>query len=152
MYWEERGTCTEKSKRREDLIASVCFLDRFDRVCPLWAGWCGKFRVYGMIMFRVLTWVDRKIPRVISQPQKARTRLRMRMVDRNIARVAEGLRLTGQRSNAVNKIMAQLPKESEMEPRDKYTIFSKKSKTYRKGAHRQPKWTKITNRTIPKGF
>lgn len=93
-----------------------------------------------------------KINRVLSQPQKARHRLRMRIMDRSIARVAEGLKLTGQKSKTVNKTLQSLPKEKDMKPRDKYTIFSKKTRTYRKGAHTQPKWTRVTNRVIPKGF
>lgn len=37
----------------------------------------------------------------------------------------------------------QLPKQHEMHPRDKYTIFSAMSQGYRKGIHKVPKWTRV---------
>lgn len=64
----------------------------------------------------------------------------------------------------------ELPKEHEMPPRDKYTVFSRHVKGYRKGIHKVPKWTRVcrscsvsripaysqnvqlTLRTNPKGF
>lgn len=63
-----------------------------------------------------------------------------------------------------------LPKEHEMAPKDKYTVFSSTSRGYRKGIHKVPKWTrvcppftlverfphdlllKLTLRVNPKGF
>jgi hypothetical protein len=36
-----------------------------------------------------------------------------------------------------------LPKEHEMDPRDKYTVFSRSSKGYRKGIHKVPKFTRV---------
>ena len=57
-----------------------------------------------------------------------------------------------------------------MPPRDKYTVFSRHEKGYRKGIHKVPKWTRVrrlhpvivvptansavqlTLRTNPKGF
>ncbi|OMJ10801.1 54S ribosomal protein L31, mitochondrial [Smittium culicis] len=46
-----------------------------------------------------------------------------------------------------------LPKEHEMEPRDKYTTFSKTAKNYRKGVHKVPKFTKnFIPRFSPVGF
>lgn len=94
----------------------------------------------------------RKFPSVMSRTQKARHRLRMKIVDRNIARVAEGLKLIGKDCKPVSRLQNELPKESEMDPKDKYTVFNRKARYYRKGAHRQPKWTRITNRVPPKGF
>lgn len=93
-----------------------------------------------------------KVPRVMSQHQKFRHRLRMKTVDRNVERILQGLKSTKQSCSTVDKFLKNVPKESEMAPRDKYTIFSRKTKTYRKGAHRQPKFTRVTNRNIPKGF
>ena len=37
----------------------------------------------------------------------------------------------------------ELPKEHEMPAKDKYTIFSKTAKGYRKGIHKVPKWTRV---------
>lgn len=37
----------------------------------------------------------------------------------------------------------KLPKEHEMPPRDKYTVFSAKAVGYRKGIHKVPKWTRV---------
>lgn len=37
----------------------------------------------------------------------------------------------------------ELPKEHEMPPRDKYTVFSRHTKGYRKGIHKVPKWTRV---------
>lgn len=38
----------------------------------------------------------------------------------------------------------QLPKEHEMDPKDKYTVFSATSRGYRKGIHKVPKWTRVS--------
>lgn len=45
-----------------------------------------------------------------------------------------------------------LPTESEMPPRNKYTIFSRTSTGYRKGMHKVPHWTRLTLRENPVGF
>jgi hypothetical protein len=51
------------------------------------------------------------------------------------------------------ELAKQLPKESEMSPRDKYTVFSRTGRGYRKGAHKVPKFTKVPlPRTSPPGF
>ena len=36
-----------------------------------------------------------------------------------------------------------LPKEHEMPPKDKYTVFSSTARGYRKGIHKVPKWTRV---------
>lgn len=46
----------------------------------------------------------------------------------------------------------ELPTEQEMPARDKYTVFSRYGKNYRKGIHKAPHFTKITSRVNPKGF
>lgn len=62
----------------------------------------------------------------------------------------------------------ELPKESEMPARDKYTVFSPHVEGYRKGIHKVPKFTRvrppffpllfalnalqITHRVNPRGF
>lgn len=38
----------------------------------------------------------------------------------------------------------QLPKEHEMAPRDKYTVFTRWARGYRKGIHKVPKWTRVS--------
>ncbi|KAF7338472.1 54S ribosomal protein L31, mitochondrial [Mycena venus] len=46
----------------------------------------------------------------------------------------------------------EIPKEHEMAAKDKYTVFTPHAVGYRKGIHKVPKWTRITQRTNPKGF
>ena len=68
-----------------------------------------------------------------------------------------------------------MPTEEEMRPKDKYTMFDRKEKSYRKGVHSEfdghflllderkgfwltrgntelPKWTKVSQRINPPGF
>ena len=47
---------------------------------------------------------------------------------------------------------AEMPTESEMLPRDKYTMFDRKARGYRKGVHKLPKWTRVSQRVNPPGF
>lgn len=47
---------------------------------------------------------------------------------------------------------AEMPTEAEMLPRDKYTMFDRKAKGYRKGVHKLPKWTRVSQRVNPPGF
>lgn len=92
-----------------------------------------------------------KIPYKMSRHQKARQRSRLRAVDRTIETVESALAAQGKSLHKL-ETLKELPKESEMPPRDKYWIFNKTSQNYRKGAHRQPHFTKVTNRVPPKGF
>ena len=41
-----------------------------------------------------------------------------------------------------------LPKEHEMDPKDKYTVFSPHHRGYRKGAHKVPKWTRVCSLSL----
>ncbi|KAL5333239.1 mitochondrial ribosomal protein L31-domain-containing protein [Aspergillus crustosus] len=100
-------------------------------------------------LFSGLLW---KIPWRISQPQKARQRKRLRAVDRVIDTVAAALARQGQTTKAVERWNREMPREEEMLPKDKYTIFDKKEKTYRKGIHKLPKWTRVSQRVNPPGF
>ena len=93
-----------------------------------------------------------KIPYKMSQTQKARQRKRLKAVDTVIATVANGLAAQGLTLHKLLRFEKELPKENEMPARDKYWIFNKTSRGYRKGAHRQPKFTKVTNRVPPEGF
>lgn len=88
----------------------------------------------------------------MSRFQKARLRLRLRTVDSVLETLKQGLELSNQKCITVETAISRTPKESEMSARDKYWIFNKKSKGYRKSVHRQPKWTRITNRVPPPNF
>lgn len=46
----------------------------------------------------------------------------------------------------------EMPTEAEMLAKDKYTLFDKKAKGYRKGVHKLPKWTRVSQRLNPPGF
>jgi hypothetical protein len=83
-------------------------------------------------LFSGLLW---KIPWRISSPQKARQRKRLRAVDRVVDTLSAALRRNGQSTKAVDRWYAEMPREEEMLPKDKYTLFDKKEKTYRKGIH-----------------
>ncbi|VVT54107.1 mitochondrial 54S ribosomal protein mL60 [Magnusiomyces paraingens] len=93
-----------------------------------------------------------KNPHTMSKFQKSRHRLRMRTVDAVLENLQKGLDAVNQRCLTLQKMISNTPKESDMLPRDKYWIFNKKSKGYRKSAHRQSKWTRITNRVPPEHF
>ena len=78
---------------------------------------------------------NRKIPWRISQPQKARQRKRLRSVDRVVDTISAALARNGQKARSVDRWYREMPREEEMLPKDKYTLFDKKEKTYRKGIH-----------------
>lgn len=52
----------------------------------------------------------------------------------------------------IERWKAEMPTEQEMLPRDKYTMFDRKQKGYRKGVHKLPKWTRVSQRLNPPGF
>ncbi|KAF3915641.1 hypothetical protein ABW21_db0209123 [Orbilia brochopaga] len=91
----------------------------------------GAFRPTGAL-FGGLLW---KRPWRISRPQKYRQRQRLMRVDRIVDTIEDALAKRGMTSQAVEVWKAEMPTESEMPPRDKYTIFDKKHKGYRKGIH-----------------
>lgn len=78
---------------------------------------------------------NRKTPWRLSSPQKARQRKRLRSVDRVVDTVSAALERNGQTSKAVSRWFAEMPREEEMLPKDKYTLFDKKEKSYRKSIH-----------------
>ncbi|KAI0362671.1 mitochondrial ribosomal protein L31 [Trametes cingulata] len=88
-----------------------------------------------------------KTPWKLSRTRKANVRARLKQVDS----VIEAVKESGVQCAALTKAL-ELPKEHEMPPRDKYTVFSRRAKGYRKGIHKVPKWTRLTLRTNPKGF
>ncbi|KAF2768355.1 hypothetical protein EJ03DRAFT_344008 [Teratosphaeria nubilosa] len=52
----------------------------------------------------------------------------------------------------IERWKAEMPPEAEMLPRDKYTMFDRKQRGYRKGVHKLPKWTRVSQRLNPPGF
>lgn len=74
----------------------------------------------------------RKIPWRLSKFQKARQRKRLRAVDTVVSVVDRALANNGITTKAVERWKAEMPIEQEMLPKDKYTIFDRKEKKYRK--------------------
>lgn len=76
----------------------------------------------------------------------------MQQVDSNIENLYEGLEKKNLQCKIINQLMFEFPKESEMLPKDKYYVFNKQAKNYRKGVHLNPKWTKRSFRNNPEHF
>lgn len=112
-----------------------------------------------------------KVPWRMSGPQKARQRDRLKSVDdvlstlklglhleRNHMVVSEGSQLNLRKIKPRVKSLRILdkaqyfPKEPEMSATDKYSVFNRYSKGYRKGIHKVPKWTKLSIRRNPRHF
>lgn len=135
----------------------------------------GPFRITNPLSGGLL-W---KIPWRLSKFQKRRHRMRLRAVDSVVATLDTALARQGQTLEAVERWKAEMPKEEEMLPKDKYTIFDRKAKKFRKGIHstfglsciRQcvtvtveigmlmiastaevPKWTRVSQRINPPGY
>lgn len=82
------------------------------------------------------TFFRRKIPWRLSSRQKFRQRKRLRAVDNVVDTVAAALERNGlPQVKAVERWYAEMPREEEMLPKDKYSIYDRKEKTYRKGIH-----------------
>ncbi|RSL42221.1 hypothetical protein CEP51_016502, partial [Fusarium floridanum] len=94
----------------------------------------------------------RQIPWRLSKFQKRRHRLRLRAVDNVVATVDAALAKKGQTLEALERWKAEMPTEAEMLPKDKYTMFDRKAKRYRKGIHKLPKWTRVSQRINPPGY
>lgn len=77
----------------------------------------------------------RKIPWRLSKFQKARQRRRLRAVDNVVETLHKALAKKGQTLESLERWKAEMPTEQEMLPKDKYTIFDRKEKRYRKGIH-----------------
>ena len=71
----------------------------------------------------------------MSKFQKLRQRRRLRAVDNVVATIESALAKKGETVKAVERWRAEMPTEAEMLPKDKYTIFDRKEKRYRKGIH-----------------
>jgi hypothetical protein len=91
----------------------------------------GAFRITNPLSSGLL-W---KIPWRLSKFQKRRHRLRLRAVDNVVATVDAALAKKGQTLEALERWKAEMPTEAEMLPKDKYTMFDRKAKRYRKGIH-----------------
>ncbi|KZS98948.1 60s ribosomal protein l31 [Sistotremastrum niveocremeum HHB9708] len=79
-----------------------------------------------------------KIPWKLSRTRKTNQRKRLKLVDN----VIETVRASGVECASLAKAL-ELPKESEMPARDKYTVFSPHVEGYRKGIHKVPKFTRV---------
>ncbi|KAL1604809.1 hypothetical protein SLS60_004349 [Paraconiothyrium brasiliense] len=79
-----------------------------------------------------------KVPWRLSRHQKYRHRERLRGVDKTVSIVDTALARLGQTLKKVEMWKKEMPTEQEMLPKDKYTVFDRKVKRYRKGIHRQP--------------
>ncbi|KAK9447048.1 mitochondrial 54S ribosomal protein mL60 [Limtongia smithiae] len=108
----------------------------------------GPFRASSPAMSGLL-W---KIPWRMSAPQKYRQRRRLRAVDNVIDTVEKGLEMKGLTCHMLERLRREVPREEDMDPKDKYTTFSRKERFYRKGLHKMAKWTRRTIRVNPKGF
>ena len=75
---------------------------------------------------------NRKIPWRLSKFQKARQRKRLRAVDNVVSVVEQALAKQGLTTKSLERWKEEMPKEEEMVPKDKYTIFDRKEKKYRK--------------------
>lgn len=91
----------------------------------------GPFRATNSLLGGLL-W---KTPWRLSKFQKRRHRLRLRAVDSVVATLDAALAKKGQTLEAIERWKAEMPVEEEMLPRDKYTMFDRKEKKYRKGIH-----------------
>lgn len=76
-----------------------------------------------------------KIPWRLSKFQKMRQRRRLRAVDSVIATLDKALAKQGETLKSLERWKAEMPTEQEMLPKDKYTMFDRKEKRYRKGIH-----------------
>ena len=80
--------------------------------------------------------LHRKIPWRLSTPQKRRQRKRLRLVDNVITTVDNALKKQNMESTVkLERWKEEMPTEAEMRPKDKYTMFDRKEKRYRKGIH-----------------
>ncbi|KAI0879602.1 mitochondrial 54S ribosomal protein YmL31 [Hypoxylon argillaceum] len=93
-----------------------------------------------------------KIPWRLSRFQKSRQRQRLRAVDAVVATIDQALAKKGETLKALDVWKETMPTEAEMLPKDKYTMFDRKEKRYRKGIHKLPKWTRVSQRLNPPGY
>lgn len=75
----------------------------------------------------------------MSKFQKRRHRLRLRAVDSVVDTLNNALAKRGQTLPAVERWLSEMPREEQMKSKDKYTMFDRKAKRYRKGVHSELK-------------
>ncbi|CAB53083.1 54S ribosomal protein L31, mitochondrial [Schizosaccharomyces pombe] len=98
-----------------------------------------------------------KVPWRLSQRRKYRHRQRLRAVDEVVDVLRTALQEKNQSCKRIESFVANHQPESQMSPKDKYTMFTRKTQGaglqgFRKGVHKSPKWTRSTNRVNPTGF
>lgn len=101
----------------------------------------------------------------------------MRAVDDVVATLDSALAKKGETLKALERWKAEMPTEAQMLPKDKYTLFDRNAKRYRKGIHSRflfsplfterapydmiltashlpelPKWTRVSQRVNPPGY
>ncbi|CAK7197439.1 hypothetical protein SEUCBS139899_000086 [Sporothrix eucalyptigena] len=108
----------------------------------------GPFRATNVLSSGLL-W---KNPWRLSRFQKYRQRKRLQGVDTIIETLESSLAKQGMTMKALQRWKEEMPKEEEMLARDKYTIFDRKVKRYRKSIHKLPKWTRVSQRINPPGY
>ncbi|MBE3042274.1 hypothetical protein IMZ48_06780 [Candidatus Bathyarchaeota archaeon] len=91
----------------------------------------GAFRVTSPLSGGLL-W---KTPWRLSKFQKRRQRGRLRAVDSVVATLDAALAKKGETMESLERWKREMPTEAEMLPRDKYSIFDRKVKGYRKSIH-----------------
>ena len=78
----------------------------------------------------------RKTPWRISMHQKRRQRKRLRIVDNVVSTLNKSLTANKQPvTRSITRWNTEMPREEEMLPKDKYTMFDRKERKYRKGIH-----------------
>jgi hypothetical protein len=90
--------------------------------------WTAELTVHEMIDYRKIRWR-------LSKHQKYRHRQRLRAVDNVVSTIDAALAKKGQTLKQLERWKAEMPTEAEMLPKDKYTIFDRKEKRYRKAIH-----------------
>lgn len=71
----------------------------------------------------------------MSAPQKYRQRQRLRAVDKVVETLSTALAKKGETLKSLELWKNEMPTEAEMLAKDKYTMFDRKAKRYRKGIH-----------------
>lgn len=56
-------------------------------------------------------------------------------MDKVVDTLANALKNQGMTAKAIDRWYTEMPREEEMLPKDKYTIFDRKERKYRKGIH-----------------
>ncbi|KAG5517950.1 hypothetical protein PMAC_000405 [Pneumocystis sp. 'macacae'] len=82
---------------------------------------------------------EKKMPWRLSRTRKLRQRRRLRKVDLVISTLQDSLSKNGLTCRALERHIREITPEAKMRPKDKYTVFDKKKKEYRKGIHFVPK-------------